>query len=283
MRRLAEVRAALGDAGAVEAWNEAAAADRRRLLEADLAGGPVHELRVPVPNRPGVIAELALALGRGGVNIVDMALYPAPDFSEGLVALWVAGDEPRDARRGRSSSAWASRWRARERPLRAGRAAARRADARRPTSRSRTARPCSPPCRAEPVSIRNYLDAADTNSTLATVQALGALVERARRRAGRPRHRPARPRAAHRPDRVGNSGTLLRLLPGLAGRRRRGWRSTLDGDESIRSRPVDRIAEPLRRMGATVEARDGRFPPFTVAGARLRGHRVRAAGRQRAR
>jgi 3-phosphoshikimate 1-carboxyvinyltransferase len=45
----------------------------------------------------------------------------------------------------------------------------------------------------------------------------------------------------------------------------------LDGDESIRSRPVDRIAEPLRRMGAAVEARDGRFPPFTVAGARLQG------------
>ena len=94
MKRLSHVREALGDAAAVEAWNEAAGADRRRLLEADLAGGPVHELRVPVPNRPGVIAELALALGRGGVNIVDMALYPAPDFSEGLVALWVAGDDP---------------------------------------------------------------------------------------------------------------------------------------------------------------------------------------------
>ena len=52
-------------------------ADRRRLLEAGLAGGPVHELRVAVPNRPGVVAEIALALGRAGVNIVDMALYPA--------------------------------------------------------------------------------------------------------------------------------------------------------------------------------------------------------------
>ena len=52
--------------------------DRRRLLEADLAGGEVHELRVSVPNRPGVVAEIALALGRAGVNIVDMALYPAP-------------------------------------------------------------------------------------------------------------------------------------------------------------------------------------------------------------
>jgi 3-phosphoshikimate 1-carboxyvinyltransferase len=60
----------------------------------------------------------------------------------------------------------------------------------------------------------------------------------------------------------------MRLLPG--------WLSfqldksfTLDGDESIRRRPVDRIAEPLRRMGAGFEARDGRFPPFTVTGATL--------------
>jgi prephenate dehydrogenase len=94
LARLREIRDLLDDPAAIEAWNERARADRRRLLEADLAGGPVHELRVPVPNRPGVIAELALALGRGGVNIADMALYPAADFSEGLVALWVAGDGP---------------------------------------------------------------------------------------------------------------------------------------------------------------------------------------------
>ncbi|MDX6665397.1 MAG: prephenate dehydrogenase, partial [Solirubrobacteraceae bacterium] len=56
-----------GDAGAITAWNDAAATDRRRLLEAGLAGGPTHELRVSVPNRPGVVAELALALGRAGV------------------------------------------------------------------------------------------------------------------------------------------------------------------------------------------------------------------------
>ena len=40
-----------------------------------------------MPNRPGVIAELALELGRAGVNITDMALYPAADMSEGVVAL----------------------------------------------------------------------------------------------------------------------------------------------------------------------------------------------------
>ncbi|HEX8104686.1 MAG TPA: prephenate dehydrogenase/arogenate dehydrogenase family protein [Solirubrobacteraceae bacterium] len=94
--RLQAVRTALasGDRGAVEAWNDAAAEDRRRLLEAGVAGGPAHELRVTVPNRPGVVADVALALGRAGVNILDMALHPAPDNASGVIALWVAGDAP---------------------------------------------------------------------------------------------------------------------------------------------------------------------------------------------
>jgi prephenate dehydrogenase len=95
VRRLGAVRDALaaGDAGAVSSWNTDAAEDRRRLLERQLAGGPVHELRVSVPNQPGVLARLALQLGRAGINIVDMALYPAPDMREGVVALWVAGND----------------------------------------------------------------------------------------------------------------------------------------------------------------------------------------------
>jgi prephenate dehydrogenase len=40
-----------------------------------------------------VVANIALALGRAGVNIVDMALYPAADMSKGVIALWVAGDD----------------------------------------------------------------------------------------------------------------------------------------------------------------------------------------------
>jgi prephenate dehydrogenase len=83
-----------GDAEAVTAWNDAAAADRRRLLEAQLAGAPLFELRASVPNRPGVVATLALELGRAGVNIADMALYPAADMSEGVVALWISGEQP---------------------------------------------------------------------------------------------------------------------------------------------------------------------------------------------
>jgi prephenate dehydrogenase len=95
MARLGAVRASLadGDAGAIAAWNDGAREDRRRLLEGDLAGGEVHELRVAVPNRPGVVAEVALALGKASVNIADMALYPTPDRSSGYIVLWIAGAE----------------------------------------------------------------------------------------------------------------------------------------------------------------------------------------------
>ena len=46
-----------------------------------------------MPNRPGVVAEVALALGRAAINIADMALYPAPDRSSGYIVLWIAGAE----------------------------------------------------------------------------------------------------------------------------------------------------------------------------------------------
>ena len=93
--RLAEAAELIrgGDPEAIAAWHAAAADDRRRLLESDLAAGPLRELRVVVANRPGTMAELALALGEAGVNIEDMALYPAPDMSSGAVTLGVAGDE----------------------------------------------------------------------------------------------------------------------------------------------------------------------------------------------
>jgi prephenate dehydrogenase len=95
MERLRAVRASLadGDGDALAAWNDGAREDRRRLLEGDLAGGEVNELRVSVPNRPGVVAEVALALGKASINIVDMALYPAPDRSSGNIVLWIAGAE----------------------------------------------------------------------------------------------------------------------------------------------------------------------------------------------
>jgi 3-phosphoshikimate 1-carboxyvinyltransferase len=122
-----------------------------------------------------------------------------------------------------------------------------------------------------PVAIRNYLYAEDTLSTLDALRALGAAVD------AQGDELVIRGVGLHQAlattnellD-VGNSGTLMRLLPGwLAGQP--GGRWTLDGDESIRRRPVDRIAEPLRQMGAHVETSPGGTPPLTVVGADLRG------------
>ena len=94
-RRLEQAAALIrsGDGEALAAWHAAAGEDRRRLLESDLEAGPLRELRIVVANRPGTIAELALALGEAGVNIEDMALHPAPDMTSGAVSVWVAGEE----------------------------------------------------------------------------------------------------------------------------------------------------------------------------------------------
>jgi 3-phosphoshikimate 1-carboxyvinyltransferase len=122
-----------------------------------------------------------------------------------------------------------------------------------------------------PVTVRNYLHAGDTESTLSAIRALGAGVDRqdgALVIRGVGLHTPADVTGGLLD--VGNSGTLLRLLPGwLAGQPGGEW--TLDGDESIRRRPIDRVSEPLLRMGAQIDARDGRFAPMRVTGHELQG------------
>jgi 3-phosphoshikimate 1-carboxyvinyltransferase len=124
----------------------------------------------------------------------------------------------------------------------------------------------------EMVVVRNYLAAADTTSSLNAVRALGAAV-RDGDGGGELTIIGVGLRGARVPDAlidVGNAGTLMRLLPGwLAAQEGRAF--VVDGDDSIRRRPVDRIATPLARMGARIDARDGRLPPFTVTGAPLRG------------
>jgi 3-phosphoshikimate 1-carboxyvinyltransferase len=123
--------------------------------------------------------------------------------------------------------------------------------------------------------IDGYLDSADTLSTLTAVRRLGAQVEglAARPPAISPRMTVRgiglRGLAEASID-VGNAGTLLRLLPGwLAGQETGSW--TLDGDTSIRRRPIDRIAEPLRLMGAQLRCREDRLPPLEIDGAPLQG------------
>jgi prephenate dehydrogenase len=101
VERLGEVRNALaaGDRGWLESWQASAAGDRQRLTDEGLGGGPVSEIPVAVPNRPGVVAEIALALARVDVSIADMALSPAPDRRSGVITLWVPQDQSEAAER----------------------------------------------------------------------------------------------------------------------------------------------------------------------------------------
>jgi prephenate dehydrogenase len=93
IERLGEAAALIraGDPSAVAAWHAQAGEDRRRLLESGGAGGERSELRIVVENRPGTVAEIALALGREQVNIEDMALQTAADMRTGAISIWVAG------------------------------------------------------------------------------------------------------------------------------------------------------------------------------------------------
>src|SRR6188472_1835446 len=127
--------------------------------------------------------------------------------------------------------------------------------------------------------VNGYLDGADTLSTLDAVEKLGAKVTRERNAGGGPLNPPGLTvwiegvglhGAGSAEIDVGNAGTLLRLLPGwLAGQVGEQW--ILDGDESIRRRPVDRIAVPLRKMGADLAVREDRLPPLEIRGAPLHG------------
>jgi prephenate dehydrogenase len=78
-----------GDGDWLEDWQAFAGERRRELLETEGVGGALAEVRMAVPNRPGVVAELALALGRAGINIHDMSLSPSADNTRGEVAFWV--------------------------------------------------------------------------------------------------------------------------------------------------------------------------------------------------
>lgn len=121
--------------------------------------------------------------------------------------------------------------------------------------------------------ITGYLDSGDTRSTLEAVRAVGATVTEGDpdpdgglfvevEGAGLRGATPAR-------IDVGNSGTLLRILPGwLAGQPSGEW--SLAGDASIAKRPVGRVADPLVSMGADIRTRDG-LPPLELNAAPLRG------------
>jgi 3-phosphoshikimate 1-carboxyvinyltransferase len=114
--------------------------------------------------------------------------------------------------------------------------------------------------------IFNYPDSADPQSTLDCLRALGITAERDEDGVLEVTGRGLRGFSPpSEPVDCGNSGTTMRLLAGiLAGQR---FGSVLTGDESLRQRPMERIADPLNVMGARVTLQDG-YPPIRIRAAR---------------
>jgi 3-phosphoshikimate 1-carboxyvinyltransferase len=115
--------------------------------------------------------------------------------------------------------------------------------------------------------IRGFLAGEDCLATLAALRELGALIDDSDPTCIRIEGAGLRGlEAPSAPLDMGNSGTGLRLLAGvLAGQP---FESVLTGDESLLARPMERVAVPLRRMGAAVSTRDG-CPPVTIRGGNL--------------
>jgi 3-phosphoshikimate 1-carboxyvinyltransferase len=119
--------------------------------------------------------------------------------------------------------------------------------------------------------VRGLLRGEDCRATLAALCALG--IEIVETGDGAVQVRGGGPDGMREPESVldaGNSGTTLRLLAGLlAGRP---FCSVLTGDASLRRRPMRRVVDPLRAMGATVLGRaEGGLAPLTIRGGGLRG------------
>lgn len=124
-----------------------------------------------------------------------------------------------------------------------------------------------------PSRITGLSDGADVAATMAAMAALGATVVAGD---GAVSVTGGHLREPSGPIDVGNSGTAIRLIAGLAAGI--DGLSVLFGDESIARRPMGRVAEPLRAMGASVDGRDrGRLPPLVIRGGGLHGIDYRLA------
>ncbi|HWX24269.1 MAG TPA: 3-phosphoshikimate 1-carboxyvinyltransferase, partial [Vicinamibacteria bacterium] len=116
--------------------------------------------------------------------------------------------------------------------------------------------------------IENFSTAADCRSTLSCLQSLGVSFERSGSMVVVRGEGPNALRKPVEPLDAQNSGSTLRMLAGiLAGRP---FVSVLTGDASLRRRPVERVAAPLRAMGARVDSEKG-LPPLTIEGGPLQG------------
>ncbi|MGA2182029.1 MAG: 3-phosphoshikimate 1-carboxyvinyltransferase [Bryobacteraceae bacterium] len=111
--------------------------------------------------------------------------------------------------------------------------------------------------------IRNYSTGADCQSTLGCMRALGIAIEAGEETAIHGRGLDGLSEPAEMLD-AGNSGSTIRMLSGILAAQP--FVSRIGGDESLSRRPMERIMKPLAEMGASIEARDGRYPPLTILG-----------------
>jgi 3-phosphoshikimate 1-carboxyvinyltransferase len=116
--------------------------------------------------------------------------------------------------------------------------------------------------------IRNYSTGADCHSTLNAMRALGVPVEENGTEVLIRGRGPDSLRAPAADLDAGNSGSTIRMLSGILAAQP--FTTRIGGDDSLSRRPMGRIIEPLSRMGASISAREGRFPPLEIRGARLR-------------
>jgi 3-phosphoshikimate 1-carboxyvinyltransferase len=114
--------------------------------------------------------------------------------------------------------------------------------------------------------LTNYSTGADCQSTLSCMAALGAKIER---RDGSVIIGGTKLREPAGPLDAGNSGSTIRMLSGILAAQP--FSTQIGGDESLSRRPMQRIIAPLTQMGASIEARDGKFPPLTIHGRELHG------------
>ena len=117
--------------------------------------------------------------------------------------------------------------------------------------------------------IYNFLNSLDCLKTLECMQALGAEIELGKDNSvkikGKGLYGLQEPKGILD---VGNSGTTIRLLTGLLSGQN--FYSVLSGDDSIRRRPMKRVVEPLRLMGADILGRkDGQFAPLSIKGSKI--------------
>ena len=116
--------------------------------------------------------------------------------------------------------------------------------------------------------LTNYSSGEDCASTVDCMRALGARCNVQGDRVEIDGPRQGRLQAPSGPLDAGNSGTTMRLLSGiLAGQ---DFRCQIKGDASLSQRPMKRVLTPLRAMGASIDARDGEYPPLTIRGGLLR-------------